>query len=184
VQYVLPSAKCRALGKAPLCRVSSAALGKESFAECQTLGKQRHSVKLLFAECSANKNTRQRAYPGHSCPMPTPFVECPPLGTRQTFFKFWPPNFFFRAPTVFDTPCWSLIHFSACLLYFFNFFHWIEFFWISQIWTVSHLNNGKNVWKNNIHVIESNVRPYPGTCHKFGTYCSWNMTTNLRANCF
>ena len=94
-------------------------------------------------------------------------------------------SFFESLNSIIRITCSSnLAHFSVVLIYFFNLFHLIEFFWISQIWTASHSNNGKIEWKNDIHVIESNVRPYPGTDQKFWTSCSWNMTTNLRTNCF
>jgi len=51
VPQALPSGKPRALGKEALCRVPDHALGKDLFAECLALGKEKHSAK---------RGTRQR----------------------------------------------------------------------------------------------------------------------------
>jgi hypothetical protein len=96
-----------------------AALGKRLLAECffakrLTLGKVWHSTK-----CDSGK-------------WPSPVVDLcrvPDIWhSANNVFIFWPPNFLCLPPTVPDTPSSNLVHFSDFLLYFFNLFHLIDFF--------------------------------------------------------
>ena len=105
--------------------------------------------------------------------------------TRQTiFFSLLTSKLFL--PSSYNTrySMFQYVTFLGLFIYFFNLFHLIEFSWIIQIITASHSNNEKNEWKNDIHVISYNVRPYSGTDHQFRTSYSRNMTTNLRSSCF
>ena len=68
------------------------------------------------------------------------------VGTGQIkfFFCFFLPNFFWGLATVIKTPFQNLGQFWVFLLYFFNYFCFVEFFWLFQIWTACTWNNG--IW--------------------------------------
>jgi len=70
------------------------------------------------------------------------------------------------------------------LIYLINLLRLEEFFGISQIWTASDSNNGIKWVENDIHVIESILRPCPGNEKNFWTSCSRNPTTNVWPNGF
>jgi hypothetical protein len=107
------------LGNEPLYRVQDtrhrSVLGKDMFAECQTLGKGPSAAVLKLTAVSLCREprtgTRQRGF----------FAECQILGTRQRrlcrvssidtrqtiflFFSFWPPNFLWYVPTLCRPTC-------------------------------------------------------------------------------
>ena len=80
VPPALPSARTRALGKAPLCRVPKAQhsantrhSARPTFAKCRPSAKKGHSASFIFVECHW-ACTRQR---GRTCPARAPGVRRP-----------------------------------------------------------------------------------------------------------
>ena len=107
--------------------------------------------------------------------------------TRQSQKKIFlscPPNFFYHPHTTCVTTCYNLVYFWIRLIYLINLLRLAEFFGISQIWTASDSNNGIKWVENDIHVIESILRPCPGNEKNFWTSCSRNPTTNVWPNGF
>ena len=112
-------------------------------------------------------------------------VPCP--GTRQSFFIF-----FIFGLQIF---CAALLKHQELLVRIWWFLWLFDIFsyFISFTWFFSKKYNFElhvvrimefNDSKNDSHVTESSVRPYPGTGPKFRTSCSRNMTANLRTKCF
>ena len=67
------------------------------------------------------------------------------VGTRQIkFFLFFSPHFFWGLAIVIKTPSQNLGQFWVFLLYFLNYFCFVEFFRLFQIWTACTWNNG--IW--------------------------------------
>jgi len=89
----LPCAKCRAIGKEPLCRVPhSAKLGtrqRKALGRCRTLGKEKHSAK-------GNGGTHRSSLPSaKNMTLGTDgLYQVPNLAHGKGFFGFLPPNFF------------------------------------------------------------------------------------------
>jgi hypothetical protein len=123
-------------------------LGKEIFAECQTLSEMRRTAKSRQQPsigdgrylCRVSRDDTRQTYL---------FAECSPLSTRQTyilssvfsdtrqsiflFFFFFPPNFLWCVPTV-CRPTYSILaQLSKCLLYLLDLVRLIEFLRIIQI---------------------------------------------------
>ena len=153
----LPSAICRVLGKAPLCRDPGTRRSRRS-AKRHLGARQRaaHGIEALREAPSPQRKktlgkdhslprARLSVKPAHgkglTWYLPSAFADSPPFGSWQTrplpraifgsqqrFFLFLPPNFFVSPYTLFESTCYNLAQFSIFWLYFISLFNLIAFF--------------------------------------------------------
>jgi hypothetical protein len=118
------------------------ALGKTSFAESSTLGTNRTSAKP--------QPRKRPTYARHLCREPAvslsakyfslPRASAKALG-KIFFFEFLLPIFLCSLATVIEAKIWNLVYFPSLLLYFVYFFHFLDFFHKTHIWTAGAWNN-------------------------------------------
>ena len=150
---------CRSLAKVQLCRVFFLSTRQnDKFAEC-------------FSLALGKMISLPSVFPQHSA-------------KPKLFFPLLPSKLFL--PSTYNMWYYMLKFgiFLIRLIYLINLLRLEEFFGISQIWTASDSNNIIKWVKNDIHVIKSIVRLYPGNEKKFRTFYSKNTTTNVWPNDF